>query len=73
MKLEPLFEHISSEHRGALLDGAVLERTKCVNNRICEDDEAFDINLWPLTTSEHSSFRRGSLTSAWSSSSTGLV
>ena len=70
MKLKPLFEHISSEYRGALLDGAVLERTKCVSNRICDDDEAFDINLWPLTTSEHSSFRRGTLASGCSSSST---
>ena len=73
MKLEVLFDHISSEHRGVLLDEGVLERTKCVNDRICGDEEVFDINLWPLDTSEHSSFRRGSLASGWSSSSTGLV
>jgi hypothetical protein len=41
-------EHISQEHRGQALSDVILFRTHCVNDRICDDSEDFDINLMPL-------------------------
>jgi hypothetical protein len=63
MGLEKLFEHVSSVHRGCKLDEFVSAGTKCISDRICQDVESFDINIWPLTTSEHSNFRKDSLMS----------
>ena len=69
-KLGTLFDHISSEHRGTDLSEVVLNRTNCVNDRICGDDEEYEINLWPLVDNEASNFRRTSLTSTVTATST---
>lgn len=41
-------EHVSEEHRGRTLGDVVLYRTSCVNDRVCDDSDQFDINLFPL-------------------------
>ena len=48
MNLTALLEHISTEHRPSPLSDVVLDRTGCVNNRVCKDGEKFDINLVPF-------------------------
>lgn len=52
MNLTALLEHISCEHRGCSLNDVILDRTGCVNGRICKDGEKFDINLYP-TNDDH--------------------
>ena len=46
MNITALLDHISTEHRGNNLSEVVIHRTNCVNNRVCKDTEAFDINLF---------------------------
>lgn len=53
-------DHIAREHRGRVLTDVVLYQTKCVNDRVCEDSEDFDINLHPLTPSEEEQMRKQS-------------
>lgn len=45
---EAYLEHIAQEHRGKSIGDIVLYKLGCVNDRICEDDEEFDINLFPI-------------------------
>ena len=52
-------EHISQQHRGMLLSEVVLYKTRCVNDRVCDDSEEFDINLFPLKLSEQADRQRG--------------
>ena len=66
MNSRQYLDHIVSEHRGATLNKVVLHRTNCVNSRICNDTEQFDINLFPVADSERSSPREGSLASVLS-------
>ena len=73
MGLEKLFEHISSVHRFGKLDGEFLARTKCVSDRICQNEEDFDINIWPPMTGEISRFRKDSLVSTGSDSPKQLI
>ena len=40
-------DHINDQHRGQRLNDVVLFKTGCVNDRIAEDGEEFDINLFP--------------------------
>lgn len=49
---DAFLEHIAS-HRGVEYAGAMLERTRCVNDRYAHDDEDWDINLFPLNGSPH--------------------
>jgi hypothetical protein len=51
-------EHIAQEHRGRLMSDVVLHKTECVNDRICDDSESFDVNLFPLTLEEEVALRR---------------
>lgn len=44
---EEYLGHIAQEHRGKPMGDIVLYKIGCVNDRICEDDEEFDINLYP--------------------------
>lgn len=47
MNLTMLLEHVSVEHRRHAMSDVILDRTSCVNDRICRDGEKFDINLYP--------------------------
>ena len=47
MNLAMLLEHIGTEHRRHAMSDVILDRTGCVNDRICRDGEKFDINLYP--------------------------
>ena len=40
-------DHINDQHRGQRLNDVVLFKTGCVNDRVVEDGEEFDINLFP--------------------------
>ena len=41
-------DHIKEEHRGSRNMGdVVLYKTGCIIDRVAEDTEEFDINLWP--------------------------
>lgn len=42
--------HIHVYHHGAVLSEVVLYKAGCINDRICEDHEDFDINLYPKIT-----------------------
>lgn len=46
-KAGTLVEHIAT-HRGRPLGEAILERTSCIDGRVAEESEQFDINLTPL-------------------------
>lgn len=41
-------EHILNEHRGRALGDVVLYKTGCINDRIADDKDEFDINLYPM-------------------------
>lgn len=40
-------DHINYAHRGQKLNDVVLYKTGCVMDRVADDGEDFDINLWP--------------------------
>lgn len=42
-----LMSHVHWQHYGQVLDDVVLYKAGCVNGRIAEDDEEFDINIYP--------------------------
>jgi len=42
-------DHIASEHRGKPLNEVILYKTGCINDRVANEDDDFDINLWPTT------------------------
>jgi len=44
---QKLMDHIHWLHSGQDLDDVVLYKAGCVNDRICADDEEFDINIYP--------------------------
>ena len=44
------FDHIVQKHRSSELSQVVLHKTGCINNRICKDEEEFDINLYPTNS-----------------------
>ena len=52
--------HIIEEHRGRVISDVVLYKTGCVNDRVCEDKEEFDINLYPLMPAEQTHLRKQS-------------
>ncbi|KAK5173063.1 uncharacterized protein LTR77_003185 [Saxophila tyrrhenica] len=56
---EAYLEHIAREHRGQVLGDVVCYKLACVNDRICADDEDFDINLYPTVEQEDFAFRGG--------------
>ncbi|EME39858.1 hypothetical protein DOTSEDRAFT_91218 [Dothistroma septosporum NZE10] len=41
-------EHIVNEHRGRPLGDVVLYKTGCINDRIADDKDEFDVNLFPM-------------------------
>ena len=45
---DPYLNHVSSEHRGKDLSDLVLYKTCCINDSVCDDDQDFDINLFPV-------------------------
>lgn len=45
-------EHVGKKHRGQTMGEIVLYKTGTIANRVAEDDEEFDINLWPLGAPE---------------------
>lgn len=55
MNITALLNHIGHEHCGQNLSDVILDRTHCVNDRICKDSEPFDINLFPVMNSERRS------------------
>ncbi|KAI5359786.1 hypothetical protein Slin14017_G093470 [Septoria linicola] len=52
--MEAYLDHVSSVHRGRNMDSVLLYKTRCLNDHIANDREAFDINLWPSTASKES-------------------
>lgn len=52
--MDAYLDHISCEHRGKDMDPVLLYKTRCLNNRIADDQDNFDINIWPLNTSNDS-------------------
>ena len=44
------FDHIAQKHRGSKISQVVLYKTNCVTDRVCTDEEDFDINLYPLNS-----------------------
>ncbi|KAF2210090.1 hypothetical protein CERZMDRAFT_99784 [Cercospora zeae-maydis SCOH1-5] len=52
--MDAYLDHIDSAHRGQELHAVVQYKTRCVSNRIADDQEPFDINLWPPNDSENS-------------------
>lgn len=45
-------DHISAEHRGKPLGDVIEYKTRCIGNRIADDKELFDINIWPRVDEE---------------------
>lgn len=45
-------DHVSKEHRGEILGAILLYKTRCITERVADDDEEFDVNLWPLSMPE---------------------
>jgi hypothetical protein len=54
------FDHIAQKHRGSSISQVVLYKTNCVTDRVCTDEEDFDINLYPLISAEHETANEGS-------------
>ncbi|KAM3420771.1 hypothetical protein BST61_g4017 [Cercospora zeina] len=52
--MDAYLDHIQGAHRGQEMHAVVQYKTRCVSNRIADDQEQFDINLWPPTGSENS-------------------
>ena len=48
--LNTYLDHVSHEHRIVPLSDVVRYRTRCVNDRVCTDDDKFDINIFPRST-----------------------
>ena len=59
---ELYLDHCCQEHRGRVLGNVVLYKSGCVNDRVCDDSEEFDINLFPLSVDEqqHAALRKQS-------------
>lgn len=51
-RMELYLDHISKEHRSKPLGDVIEYKTRCVSNRVADDKELFDINLWPQTDHE---------------------
>lgn len=49
------------EHRGHMMNEVILYKTKCIADRIAEDEEEYDINLWPLSTKEQVDRRKSNV------------
>lgn len=50
--VDDYLQHINSEHRGARNIGEIVQyKTGCVLDRVADDTEEFDINLFPLNAS----------------------
>ncbi|KAI7589309.1 hypothetical protein KC343_g18663, partial [Hortaea werneckii] len=45
-------EHVSQAHRGETLGAILMYKTRCITERVAEDTEEFDVNLWPLSVPE---------------------
>ncbi|RMY76154.1 hypothetical protein D0862_13799 [Hortaea werneckii] len=45
-------EHVSKEHRGEVMGAILMYKTRCITERVADDDEEFDVNLWPLSMPE---------------------
>ncbi|RMY72961.1 hypothetical protein D0863_04194 [Hortaea werneckii] len=45
-------EHVSQTHRGETLGAILMYKTRCITERVAEDTEEFDVNLWPLSVPE---------------------
>ena len=53
-------DHISKEHRGRVVSEVILYKTGCINDRVADEIEEFDINLYPLNNEEESNLRKES-------------
>ena len=53
-------DHVAS-HRGQPLGEVVLYKTKCVADRVAENDEEFDVNLYPLSAQEEMKRKQSSI------------
>ncbi|CAK3865970.1 Hypothetical predicted protein [Lecanosticta acicola] len=45
---EYYLDHINKDHRCQDLGEVLLYKTLCINDRVADDSEQFDINIWPL-------------------------
>ncbi|KAI7211604.1 hypothetical protein KC333_g7590 [Hortaea werneckii] len=45
-------DHVSKEHRGEIMGAILMYKTRCITERVADDDEEFDVNLWPLSMPE---------------------
>ncbi|KAI7084740.1 hypothetical protein KC356_g6467 [Hortaea werneckii] len=45
-------EHVSQTHRGETLGAILMYKTRCITERVADDEEEFDVNLWPLSVPE---------------------
>jgi hypothetical protein len=53
-------DHVQS-HRGQALNEVILYKTQCIADRVAEDHEEFDINLFPLTNRERAERRQSEI------------
>lgn len=54
-----LLSHIAEVHRGQGMGDVILYKTKCIADHVADDEEDFDINLFPLSAREQA-FRKRS-------------
>lgn len=41
-------DHIDKDHRGQPLGDVIEYKTRCISTRVADDNELFDINIWPF-------------------------
>ncbi|CAK1362943.1 unnamed protein product [Cercospora beticola] len=52
--MDAYLDHVNGVHRGQEMHPVVQYKTRCVSNRIADDREEFDINLWPANDADNS-------------------
>lgn len=58
--MDMYLDHINKEHRGRVVSEVILYKTGCINDRVADENEEFDINLFPLTNEEQIKLRKES-------------
>ncbi|GIZ38326.1 hypothetical protein CKM354_000174600 [Cercospora kikuchii] len=48
-------DHVNEAHRGTRMNEVVLYKTGCIIDRVAEDTEDFDVNLWPASAGPNTS------------------
>lgn len=58
-----LLSHIAEVHRGQGMGDVILYKTKCIADHVADDEEEFDINLFPLSAREQATRKRSEILS----------